>query len=224
MLTYVSSNTHSPTDNSVLDGDAASSGGKYLVVRLFIEQGADENASRYIFSSSPSSNSNIYLSLTPPHRFPCRFSDRHRDASIVCASESTPSASQPPTATPTSPALSYTAHMPIDLINIGLPEMVARENGRERKRGVGRDEFGTSVGVGKEKKACSSNEGRAAILKGVNVLAKAVSVILGPKCTPLLLFIVYIPRLTVCFRSQCHYRAVPRLERVSSNNAVSLRV
>ena len=61
--------SHGQPINSVLDGalpvHAASSGGNDLVVRLLIEQGADGNASRYVFSSSPSSNSNIYPSLTP---------------------------------------------------------------------------------------------------------------------------------------------------------------
>jgi branched-subunit amino acid permease len=49
---------------------------------------------------------------------------------------------------------------------------------------------------GAHKEIKFSNEGRASILKGVDVLANAVSVTLGPKGNALLLLIIFIEVLT----------------------------
>lgn len=64
-----------------------------------------------------------------------------------------------------------------------------------------------SLARGAHKEIKFSNEGRASILKGVDVLAKAVSVTLGPKGRSSL-----PQRLITCndslSRTQCHHRAV----------------
>jgi hypothetical protein len=60
-------------------------------------------------------------------------------------------------------------------------------------------------GVHKEIKF--SNEGRASILKGVDVLANAVSVTLGPKGTHTHLFLSIVSNFSPC-RTECDHRTV----------------
>lgn len=65
-----------------------------------------------------------------------------------------------------------------------------------------------SLARGAHKEIRFSNEGRASILKGVDVLANAVSVTLGPKGRFYVLCI--LARIDGVHRSQCHHRAVVR--------------
>lgn len=60
---------------------------------------------------------------------------------------------------------------------------------------------------GAHKEIKFSSEGRASILNGVDTLAKAVSVTLGPKgiFSSLLFSFLLISVLNSEFRSQCHY-------------------
>ena len=103
-------------------------------MRLFIERGAHGNAFRYVFASSPSSNSNIYPSLTP-HRLPYRYSDRHDDASasIVDSSGCTPLhfAAADGHTNVVRTLLLHGAHADRPDKHGITPEVVARENGRE---------------------------------------------------------------------------------------------
>lgn len=61
-----------------------------------------------------------------------------------------------------------------------------------------------SLARGAHKEIKFSNEGRAAILKGVDVLANAVSVTLGPKGMPTSL-VVLLALTYYCHRPECDH-------------------
>lgn len=61
--------------------------------------------------------------------------------------------------------------------------MISGTSSRSLRRAVAKSPTAPSLTRGAHKEVKFSNEGRAAILKGVDVLAKAVSVTLGPKGT-----------------------------------------